>query len=117
MDASPVDGAAAMDTTAAASAATGTEPVLTPVLALPPARTPVLGPALTAEASAEGHINGTPLPKLVDGWPQFPTVRKRYFPSPECKCFQGVSVSPPTIVRCCRGLRRRYRLAAVTPEQ
>ena len=37
------------------------------------------GAGTSAEASAEGHIDGTPLPKLVDGWPQFPTVRERYF--------------------------------------
>ena len=109
MDASPVDGAAAMDTTAAASAATGTD-ASADASASAAAGTDASAGA-SAEASAEGHINGTPLPKLVDGWPQFPTVRKRYFPSPECKCFQGVSVSPPTIVRCCRGLRCRYQLS------
>ena len=32
-----------------------------------------------AEASAEGHINGTPLPTMVNGWPKFPSVRERYF--------------------------------------
>ena len=37
------------------------------------------GAGTSAEASAEGHIDGTPLPRLVDGWPQFPTVRERYF--------------------------------------
>lgn len=77
MDASALDGAAAMDTTAAASAATGTD-ASADASASAAAGTDASAGA-SAEASAEGHINGTPLPKLVDGWPQFPTVRERYF--------------------------------------
>ena len=36
--------------------------------------------ASVADAAApEGHINGAILPAMVDGWPQFPSVRERYF--------------------------------------
>ena len=79
MDASAAaDGAAAMDTTAAASTAAATD-VSADASASAAAGTDAAAAAASAEAGAEGHINGTPLPKLVDGWPQFPTVRERYF--------------------------------------
>ena len=36
--------------------------------------------ASVADAAVpEGHINGAILPAMVDGWPQFPSVRERYF--------------------------------------